>query len=128
MILSIDYGTKKIGFALGNLQQKLSLPYGQIENRGSKFVLNKIRKICQIEEVSKIVVGLPVSLNGRKEKSAEKVREFIKELKKVVKISIVTEDERLTTKQAQKLLKDSKKDDHSIAAMLILQGYLDKNY
>jgi putative Holliday junction resolvase len=129
MVLSLDYGTKQIGLALGDKSQKLALPYGQIENKGLKFVLEEVKNICQKERISKIVIGLPISLSGKKEKSAEKVFEFIEELKQVVKIPIVTEDERLSTKMAQKLLRGSgmKKVDHSIAAMLILQSYLDKS-
>ena len=129
-ILSIDYGSKQIGLALSEPQHKIALPYGQIENKSEKFVLEEIKKICQQEKISKIVVGLPISLSGQKEKSAKKVLEFIEKLEIALKISVTTEDERLTSKMAQRLLTEfkNKKADHSVAAMLILQGYLDKKY
>ncbi len=136
-VLALDYGTKQIGLALSNSQQKLAFPYGIVENRGFDFVFKEIEKICQKENVSVIIIGLPLGLSSQTTETTKKILKFIKKLKKAIKIknpagqkiSLTLEEERLSSKMAQKLLKGSKikKPDHSLAAMLILENYLIKN-
>lgn len=126
-ILGIDYGDKKIGLAksVGNL----AVPLKILENKGSDFVFKNIENICAEEQIEQIVVGMPRSHSGRENAQEKKVEDFIKNLKELLHIEVIPEDERMSTLQAQKLgvgLK-GRGDDDAIAAMLILQSYLDKN-
>jgi len=125
-ILGIDYGEKRIGLALADREMKIATPYKILGNKGFDFVVNEIRKICETESVGEIVVGLPVSLRGKIEFQAKKVLEFVKFLEVNLKISVKTEDERLTSAMVDKLAEEQKVERDAIAAMLILQSYLDK--
>lgn len=126
-ILGIDYGDKKIGLAksVGNL----AVPLKILENKGSDFVFKNIENICAEEQIEQIVVGMPRSHSGRENAQEKKVEDFIKNLKELLHIEIIPEDERLSTREAQKLSRGVKKgkDDDAVSAMLILQSYLDKS-
>ncbi|MFH1838206.1 MAG: Holliday junction resolvase RuvX [Candidatus Kuenenbacteria bacterium] len=125
-ILGIDYGKSKIGLALADKQLKIALPYKIIKNKGRKIVLQELEKICKEENVTQIIFGEPIQSTNDNETMIE-IKKFIKEAEKILKIPIELEDERMTTKMAKNLLQGSKtKDDDSVAAMIILQGYLDK--
>ena len=139
-ILGIDYGAKKIGVAKSDEQNKFALPLEIIKNSGKKETLKQLKEICAKEEINKIVVGIPVSLRAEKRESLfylkdsgnKQMREvlaFIDWLRKNINLPVEVEDERLTSKLANSLgkglIKKGSADD-AVAAMLILQTYLDK--
>ncbi len=132
-ILSIDYGDKKVGLAKS--VEGTAVPLLILENKSRADLLKKIKQVCAENDIEKIIVGLPLSMSGismcdkdLKNSHLQKVLAFIAELKKSTTISVETEDERLSTKQAASLVQGAKnKSDDDIAAMLILQNYLDKN-
>lgn len=134
-ILGIDYGTKRIGLALGDEKERMAFPFGMIENKSKKYVFEKIREVCAKESIKKIIVGLPVSLKGeRGGKKYDEVIKFVNDLKEACTEEdkeIITEDERFTTKMVESMQREmdgtkvASKD--AVAAMLILQGYLDKS-
>lgn len=135
-ILGLDHGDAKIGIALADEKQKLAVPFLVIENKDTKSSIKKIKEIVKEEGVNKIVVGMPLTMSGQglrpvdeENEQMKKVFEFIKELKKKIKLPLVLEDERMSSKQADKLNKGKgkKKENDDIAAMLILQAYLDKH-
>jgi len=120
ILLGIDYGRRRIGLALAI--------NGIIETRGfiswqrdKKQTFSKIKEICQQEGIEEIVVGLSQGKIG------QEIREFVKELKKMVKLPIKLVDETLTSWQAEKMVgwKDKGKVD-AVAAALILERYLDQ--
>ena len=143
-IMGLDYGSKTVGVAVSD-------PLG-ITAQGVETICrkdeNKLRKTCAriealIEEyqVTKIVLGLPKHMNNdigdRAEKSmklesAEKSMAFGEMLKRRTGLEVVMWDERLTTVEAERTLienkvrrEDRKKYIDQIAAVFILQGYLD---
>ncbi|MEA3494146.1 MAG: Holliday junction resolvase RuvX [Candidatus Margulisiibacteriota bacterium] len=129
--LGIDYGEKRIGIAVSDPLGIAAQPVEVIEN--SDQVIERLSDIVsRYEQVDEIIVGLPKTLKGEVGIAAEKVLKFVEELKKVVKIPIVTWDERMTTAAAEKNLiaaglsrgKRKKVIDKSAAAY-ILQSYLD---
>lgn len=128
-LLSIDYGTKRIGLAIGDTADKAVVPYGVIENKGYIFVVAEIRKVCADEGVDKIIVGLPAH-NELKE-IIEIIERFILHLRKNIDIEIDTADEKFTSKMAlqderyKDLYKDKTKGwKDAVAAEEILRGYL----
>ena len=136
-VLGIDYGDKKIGLAKGDTNLKIALPLKILENKNQKFVLEELKKIIIEEDIKEIVVGVPLSLGGGnlrpvdfKNEQMKKVLVFISWLKANFKIPVLTEDERFSTKMANNLHKGlaKKKSEDAVAAMLILQGYLDRNF
>lgn len=138
-ILAIDYGAKKIGLAKSDTEQSMALPLDIIPHTSKQEVLEKINNICQENSIEKIVVGVPVSLsNGKKDfireiglenKQMKEVLGFIDWLKQNIHLPIEMEDERLSTKLASNMMKGEMKgeDDDAVAAMLILQSYLDRS-
>jgi len=118
-ILGIDFGERKIGLA--EACGKLALPFEIINN--TKAGIQKLKKICQEEEIDKMVIGLPLNLDGTEGKMAKKVRRFGQELEKNLGLMIRFWDERLTTKEAKGEIRHKREDD--TAAAIMLQSYLD---
>jgi len=138
-ILGIDYGAKKIGLAKSDSEQKFALPLEIIINNNLTDTLNRIKEICQQQEIEAIVVGVPLSLKAEKRdaffrlvdlqnQQMKEVLGFVDFLKTNLDLPIEIEDERLSTKMAIHLRRDlvKKGPDDAVAAMLILQTYLDK--
>ncbi len=133
--MGLDYGTKTVGVAISD---PLGLTAQAIETIERKEE-NKLRRTCaRIEtligeyEVGKIVLGFPKHMNNDIGERAEKSLEFKDMLHRRTGIEIVMWDERLTTVEAERTLKESgvrrenrKKHIDQIAAVFILQGYLD---
>ena len=130
-ILGIDYGTKRIGLALAFVDSKVAVPFGILKNQDKKFIWQKINKIIKQESIDLIVVGMPLALSSNRHLSEQalKTKSFVDWLSSKSKLSVVTFDERLTTRQAKYLTNNKKNkmlDD--IAAQLILENYLEKYY
>ena len=128
-ILGIDYGAKKIGLALSDQRERMAMPLQIIPNTNLAAAVQLIQSICQSEQIGKIVVGLPVSLqqNDSTTASIQVVQTFLDKLHQVIQLPIETIDERLSTAEAKKLLVgQGGGDDDAVAAMLILQTYLDR--
>jgi len=126
-ILGIDYGMSKIGLALADEQLKIAMPYKVIKNQGDKNFLQKLKKICEEECIEQIIIGEPSQLTDSNKGIIMEIKKITKKIKNFLNISIVFENERMTTKMAKTLLRGSKvKDDDSVAAMIILQDYLDR--
>lgn len=127
MILGLDYGAKRIGLAIAEERSGVVLPFGVIENNGRDFVLSELKKIIKEEKVKKIVVGLPISLSGKKSLKTKETQEFIDFLAKNLSMAIAAMDERLTTRLAKTLSAGVKNSPDAGAAMVILEDYLSCN-
>lgn len=125
--LGIDYGANKIGLALADLETKIATPFKILIKE--KDPITKIKEICDQENIVKIIVGLPVGLKGVDSKQYLNTASFIDKLKKKINLDIVEQDEKMTSIYAQKLMREAKtkKLDDDVAAMIILQSYLDEN-
>lgn len=124
MILGLDYGTKRIGLAIAEEKSPVVLPFGVIENKARDFVLSELKKIIKEEKVKKIVVGLPISLSGKKSLKTKETKEFIDFLTENLSVAIVAMDERLSSRLAQTLSAGVKNSPDMGAAMVILEDYL----
>ena len=134
-IMGLDYGSKTVGVAISD---PLGITAQGIETITRKDE-NELRKSCAriealIEEyqVEKIVIGLPKHMNNDIGIRAEKSMEFAEMLKRRTGLEVQMWDERLTTMEAERTLiesnirrEDRKKYIDKIAAVFILQGYLD---
>ena len=126
-LLGIDYGQKKVGLAFADTDTKTAVPLTVVSLDN---LISKIQELIKTEGIEKIIVGLPLGMNGRVTEQTKKVKKFIKDLESKINLEVVAEDERLSTVQAQKsarpLAKPGK--DDARAAMYILQSYLDNTY
>lgn len=137
-VMGLDYGSKTVGVAVSD---PLGLTAQGIETIWRKDE-NKLRKTCaRIEElireyeVGSIVLGLPRHMNSDVGNRAEKSLEFGEMLRRRTGLEVIMWDERLTTVEAERTLiesnvrrEDRKKYIDKIAAVFILQGYLDSKY
>lgn len=124
-ILAIDAGSRYAGLALADDRIKIALPYKVLEIKNQDVLFEELKEIVKQEKIEKIVVGQPIGLSGRQTKQTEIINQFIKEVKEQIKLPVIVIDERLTSKMADKLLSDNK-ENHAVAASIILQNYLDK--
>lgn len=123
-VLGIDYGTKRVGVAMGDTGTKAAVPLIVIEETSNKKQVTSVVDIVKKEEIELVVIG-----QGGTGPMEKKVQEFVRELQKFVRVEIA--DEHFTTAQIEKTMKnygkDRKKiDKDSAAAALILQGWLDQ--
>ena len=131
-ILGIDYGRRRIGLAISDIDEIIATPLDTLEITSLNEAVTKIAGICKVEQVNRIVVGLPLNMNGTKGELALEVESFADSLKTQVGVTVETWDERLTSRQAERLLIDAdmtrarrKQVKDKLAAQLILQSYLD---
>ncbi|MCA6079374.1 MAG: Holliday junction resolvase RuvX [Endomicrobium sp.] len=131
--MGVDYGLKRIGIAMTDFLRITASPFCTVESVSLKKNALEIVEIAESNDVSTIVLGLPINMNGTEGSMAEVVRKFAREIKFLSGVEVTTVDERLTTVQAERMLIDSagvsrekrKGLKDKIAAALILQTYLD---
>jgi putative Holliday junction resolvase len=121
-ILAIDYGTKNIGLALVDTNLGVVLPFGVVQNQESRIKNQEVISLIKKEKIDKIIVGLPMGLDGKENKNTERIRKFVEELKLEVDIPIEFFDERFSSQQADAMGGGVSRDEK--AAMVVLQSYL----
>ena len=135
--MGLDYGSKTVGVAvsdpMGITAQGIEIIRREKENH-MRSTLRRIHELVNEYEVGTIVVGNPKNMNGTSGERAEAAKAFAETLKQRTDLPVVLWDERLTTVEAEKTMmaagvrrEDRKKYVDKIAAVLILQGYLDAN-
>ncbi|MCF7906847.1 Holliday junction resolvase RuvX [Patescibacteria group bacterium] len=124
MLLSIDYGEKYIGLALASPEVSIATPYKTIIKKDSSW-WQELREVILKEKISKIIIGYPLGLNSDSSEQTEKIKTFFKKCQQNFALPVFLFDERMTTKMAKKL-SSVKKENHAIAASIILQDYLDR--
>jgi putative Holliday junction resolvase len=132
-ILGIDHGDRHLGLALSDPLQVTARPLGTyLLKARDEDNRDYFRKLVRDHEVGAIVVGLPLRMDGTAGRRVETTRAFASWLEAAVGFEVAFWDERLTTQQAAGVMREQKvrlKDRRSvlnqIAAVLILQSYLD---
>ncbi|OGM21302.1 hypothetical protein A2955_04595 [Candidatus Woesebacteria bacterium RIFCSPLOWO2_01_FULL_37_19] len=127
-ILGIDYGKRKMGFAVGDTETKLAEPLKVLRYRDINLLSEQIEKIVSELNIEKIVLGISEG------KMAEETMRFGRKLEEKTGIPIIYQDETLTTHEAQELsikagIKRKKRRalEDAYSATLVLQRFLDKN-
>ncbi|MCR6110297.1 Holliday junction resolvase RuvX [Bacillus sp. A301a_S52] len=134
-ILGLDVGTKTIGVAvsdeLGWTAQGVETIKREENDLDGAF--KRLEELIVDHQIAKIVVGLPKNMNGTIGPSGEACQEFAKELSQRTDLTVEMWDERLSTVAAERMLvsadvsrKKRKKVIDKMAAVMILQGYLDR--
>jgi len=128
-ILAIDFGSRVIGLAITDELQLTARPLSTIPSK--KDAAARIRALCEEYEVGTVVIGLPLRLDGTHGDAAQRVTDFISKLQEVLSIPIVPQDERLTTRAADEMLRDEgvpwqqrREKLDAYAAAIILEDYL----
>ena len=134
-ILGLDYGSKTVGVAvsdpLGLTAQSVETIWRKQENK-LRQTLARIEELAAEYQAEKIVLGLPKNMNNTIGERAEKTLEFREMLERRTGLPVVMWDERLTTVEAERTLMEAsvrrenrKQYLDQLAAVFILQGYLD---
>ena len=129
-ILGIDHGDVRIGIAMSDETEFLASPLTTVQN--GKGAVDAIVELIEEYRVEKIVIGLPLNMDGSFGPATEKVRKFSTKLAKKTDVEIVECDERLTTVTAHHHLREAGLDGRQrkgvvdmAAAQVILQDWLD---
>lgn len=149
-LMALDVGEARIGVAVSDATGFLASPYTTLHvSRDEQQVLRAIQDLIEETEAEKLVVGLPISLDGQIHQQGERVQAFAERLQPYITIPLVFWDERLSTVEAQRLLVQRGQDDEgkrqrhvgrqrprtkrrkrgqeidALAAAVFLQDYLD---
>ena len=134
-ILGLDYGTKTVGVALSDELGITAQPIMTIERKSEnklRKTLAKIEEIIEEYKVSFVVLGYPKNMNNTIGERAQKSLEFKEMLERRTSLEVIMWDERLTTVEANRTLMEAsvrrenrKQYLDQLAAVFILQGYLD---
>lgn len=132
-ILAIDFGKKRLGFALGDTLINSATPLRQIDRKNITQDIDYIKGLIDEYDVQKIVTGYPLNMDGTQSKITAEVEEFSAALQKKIAIPVDFIDERLTSFEAEELLKEYKPDYKkrkkildSISALVILRSYMER--
>ena len=130
--LGLDVGESRIGVAVSDPTGTITTPLAAIQRASLEADLRAVTRLAEEHEAEAIVVGLPISLNGRMGPQARRIREFIRSLSDQSPVPVHTQDERFSTVEAERLLRDAGRAPSrdkglrdSAAACVILQAYLD---
>ncbi len=130
--MGIDFGDRTIGLAISDRLGIPAQPLASFRRRTEKDDEEYFKALITEHEITEIVIGLPLRMDGSSGTRAEKTREFARWLEKILDLPVFFWDERLTTKQAIKILsqgkiapKDKKKIEDQVSAVIILSTYLE---
>lgn len=132
-VLGLDFGERRIGLAISDDEGRFAFPAGYHERSGLARDLEVLRALAEEQGVVRIVVGLPLLLDGREGKGALAARKFAGALGAATSLPVELVDERLTTREAEHALREApskarrgrKHVIDSMAATLLLRGWLD---
>ena len=135
-VLGIDLGAKRIGLAMSDAGATIASPHGVLERHGGKRDLTALSKLVQEHNVERIVVGLPIHMDGRRGPEAEAAEKFAAQLADATGLEVDMIDERWTTVEAERALREMGKTGRkgrqrkqhvdAVAASILLRTYLER--
>jgi putative Holliday junction resolvase len=131
-VLAIDYGERRVGMAVSDPTYGYVRGLPTIDRRElTTSLFEAIADVVGEEEIDRIVVGIPFTLEGTEGKAARQVRSFAGDLAQRVALPVDEWDERLTSEAARRALREAGHDERAIrtkvdqlSAVLMLEGYL----
>lgn len=134
--LGLDLGSKTLGISISDRTNTIASVYTTLYFKDEDYhsLILPLKEIIEKEEIDTLVLGLPKNMNNTLGERAVITLEFKDMLEKEFNISVIMEDERLTSVISNNILikadisrKKRKKKVDGVAAVIILQGYLDRN-
>jgi putative Holliday junction resolvase len=131
-VMAIDYGSKATGIAITDELQLTVRALTTLRNVRDTKLIESISSLVNENDVGRLVVGLPLNMDGTRGEAAGRVERFVSELQNHLMIPIVTVDERLTSYEADQIMREEglsemerrlRSDEY--AAAIILRDYLD---
>ena len=131
-VLGLDVGSKRIGLAVSDPLGITAQGLETIRRQNKRLDLEELGKIIRQYSVSEIVVGYPLRLSGAEGTQSEKMQRFAEDLRKKFGLPVHLWDERLTSSQANRLLREMELSIQKragavdrMAAVLILQNWME---
>ncbi len=133
--LGLDLGTRTLGISISDITKTIASAYKTIRFEENDYIslLSILKEIIDEYQISKIILGYPKNMNNTIGDRANTTMEFKQMLEENLKVEVVMQDERLSTKEAHFYMikadmsrKKRKQKVDSLAANIILQTYLDK--
>ena len=131
-ILGLDVGSKTIGVAVSDPLGFTAQGLNTIRRKNKRVDFAQLEALIRQYQIAEIVVGYPLRMSGAEGAQAEKMQQFAQELRQRFELPVHLWDERLTSAEANRLLRDSEMSIKRrgevvdrLAAVLILQGWMD---
>lgn len=118
-ILALDFGDARCGCAVSDPTGTLATPLESVSQPGTRRGLNTIAELARERDVERVVVGLPLTLAGEEGAQARATREFATRLAELLDVPVELHDERLTTRQAERIGGDADADSRAAAHLLV---------
>ncbi|HEX4946800.1 MAG TPA: Holliday junction resolvase RuvX [Blastocatellia bacterium] len=134
--MAIDYGAKAIGVAISDELRLTVRPLTTIRRRrqSRNQIIAQIKALLEEQEATELIVGLPLKLDGTIGEAAERMNVFIAELQKAISVPVIAQDERLTSHEADEMMRElgfdfrqRKARSDEYAAAIILREYLESH-
>jgi putative pre-16S rRNA nuclease len=132
-VLAIDFGTRRIGLAVSDPLGITAQGIATLERTRTADDLHHLQKLAEDYSAELVLIGNPISHRGSETGMSERVRAFAEKLRRRLKCPVELADERLTSAQAERVLRDSgisiakrQRARDRMAATLLLQSYLDR--
>lgn len=133
-ILGLDVGSKTIGMAVSDPLGITAQGLPTLRRKNKRTDYGELEQVIRKYSVSEIVIGFPLRMSGAQGTQAEKMQVFAEELRKKVRLPVHLWDERLTSAEANRVLRDSEMSIKRraevvdrLAAVLILQNWMEAN-
>jgi putative transcription antitermination factor YqgF len=121
-VLALDYGSARTGVAVSDLTGTLARPVEVVQQAGSEAGLARIVELVREHEAERVVVGLPLTMGGRRGEQAAETEDFISALRNAIEVPVESFDERFTTKLAE--ANETRAEQDAVAAAHLLSSYL----
>ena len=139
-VLGLDFGTRRIGLAVSDRDARLAFPAGCLESQGTEKDLQALCALVEKREITRIVVGLPIHMDGRAGPEADAARAFARGVAEATGLPVEMLDERWTTLEAERALRELGKRGRvtraanrrhrgnvdAVAATILLRCYLER--
>ena len=132
-VMGLDIGTKRIGVAISDESATIAQAREVVLRKNTRDAIKRITEIANENNVEKIIIGLPVNMDGTLGERAIDSKEFALSIGKYSRLEVELWDERLSTKEAEDIMieadisrKKRKQSIDKLAAQIILQSYLDR--
>jgi putative holliday junction resolvase len=126
--MALDYGSARTGVAVSDPTGTLARPLSIVEKAGTEAGLAELVRLIDSEAAERVVVGLPLTLRGKRGEQAAETERFAESLRAAVDIPVELFDERFTTDLAQQTAQSSGSraaPEDAIAAAHLLSGWLE---
>lgn len=131
-VLALDLGTRRIGMAVSDAMGWTAQGLETLQRRNLRMDIGRLKRVAAQWEVGLIVVGNPKQMSGEEGRQSQWAREFATELERRLSLPVVLWDERLTSAQAERLLREGGATTgkrarvvDQMAAVILLQSFLD---